>query len=210
MTRPPRRPSGVWHWQLDDPDCSLPHALDVAARMTAVLERHDLLRPTTIGWMWYPEGAHSPTHSTRPVTGAADVTDLMLLASDPATLARVHSGAPPVSVSVDGPGSWFAADGTAVSDRLVELTLYTAVSMASGLAVYHDMWMPADFAGRPHPQVHARNAPRLTAALRELNQLLKVDAEPDHDRPRLGGALPLGIDNLRDDDGNPDDVTALM
>jgi hypothetical protein len=36
-----------------------------------------------------------------------------------------------------------------------------------------------------------------------------VDAEPQ-EPTRFGRPLPLGLDNVRDDDGNPDDVTDLM
>ncbi|WP_234320889.1 hypothetical protein [Streptomyces katrae] len=46
------------------------------------------------------------------------------------------------------------------------------------LSVYHDVWGPCDFRGQPHPTVRARNAPRLAAALRELDALLGVGAEP--------------------------------
>ncbi|MGF7236851.1 MAG: hypothetical protein ACQSGP_18090 [Frankia sp.] len=43
------------------------------------------------------------------------------------------------------------------------------------MSVYHDVWMPYDFTGHPHPDVHARNAPRLEAAPRDLDVLLGVE-----------------------------------
>ncbi|MFJ4813837.1 hypothetical protein [Streptomyces longwoodensis] len=51
--------------------------------------------------------------------------------------------------------------------------------------MFHDIWGPFDFRGSPHPEVHRYNAPRLAAALGELDALLGVPAEP-------GGAMYFG------------------
>ncbi|MEU8462797.1 hypothetical protein [Streptomyces sp. NPDC029003] len=53
-----------------------------------------------------------------------------------------------------------------------------SIGPSAALSVYHDVWGTCDFRGTPHPAVYARNAPRLAAALRELDTLLGVEAKP--------------------------------
>lgn len=40
-------------------------------------------------------------------------------------------------------------------------------------STWSDAWLPEDLAGVPQPEVHARNAPRLAAALREVARLTR-------------------------------------
>lgn len=61
---------------------------------------------------------------------------------------------------------------------LVELMVSSEpLGLSADVSVFHDIWGPFDFHGTPHPEVHRQNAPRLAAALKELEALLGVVAE---------------------------------
>ncbi|MFI1649625.1 hypothetical protein ACH4XT_22150 [Streptomyces avidinii] len=83
-------------------------------------------------------------------------------------------------ILVLGSGAWFDAKGARHEEyRLVELLLISnELGIWAELSVFHDLWGQCDFRGRPQPLIHANNAPRLAAALRELDQVLGVAAEP--------------------------------
>lgn len=83
-------------------------------------------------------------------------------------------------ILVLGSGAWIDASGTGHNEyRLVELIVAPdEIGPLAELSVYHDVWARCDFRGEPHPAVHAHNAPRLASALRALDQLLGVAAEP--------------------------------
>ncbi|MFF6826012.1 hypothetical protein [Streptomyces longwoodensis] len=86
-----------------------------------------------------------------------------------------------------GTGEWSDADGARHrEERLVELTVSAEpLGLSADVAVLHDVWGPFDFRGSPHPAVHRHNAPRLAAALRELETVLGVPAEPEDASARL-------------------------
>ncbi|MEU6296901.1 hypothetical protein [Streptomyces erythrochromogenes] len=72
------------------------------------------------------------------------------------------------------------------------------------LSVFHDVWGPCDFRGDPQPIIHANNAPRLASALRELDRVLGVAAEPGEPTyygraERYGVGAPDLIDGLGPD-----------
>ncbi|MBV2362286.1 hypothetical protein [Streptomonospora nanhaiensis] len=46
------------------------------------------------------------------------------------------------------------------------------------VCVFHDIWAERDFFGTPHPEVHERNAPRLAAGLRAVEQALGFPGTP--------------------------------
>ena len=108
---------------------------------------------------------------------------------------------------VVGPGTWVDAGGEAHEEpRLVELAVSPdPLGPTATLAVHHDIWNWFDFSGHPHPEVHDQNAPRLAAALRELNSALGVT--PELGEPTyFGSALAFGIavPDARDDGMGPD------
>ncbi|WP_052758075.1 hypothetical protein [Streptomyces yangpuensis] len=169
--------SGSWTWILDDvtgPD--LEFALNAAARMSAVLEKHDLLEPHSIGWSW----RHA---ARRGLAGDSCLSVSPSAIAGPALPDRLRSFHPQARISsiiLLGSGAWFDADGERHrEDRLVELFLAPdETDVWVELSVHHDVWAQCDFQGRPQPRIHANNAPRLAAALREIEQVLGVAAEP--------------------------------
>ncbi|WP_328900259.1 hypothetical protein OHR86_10095 [Streptomyces sp. NBC_00441] len=73
------------------------------------------------------------------------------------------------------------------------------------LVTYSDAWMPYDLAGRAQPAVHAVNAPRLSAALLDLSEVLGSETDPD-DPTHFGRPTEGGVDNHLQADGTASDV----
>ncbi|WP_199791392.1 hypothetical protein [Streptomyces sp. 142MFCol3.1] len=208
LMRAPRE-CGSWFWDLDEVAApGLESALAMAARMADVLGKHELLTPHRLEYDWYVLDS-----------GGIDITTSLALTvplGDPRLPERVlrsrPSGFPDAEVDdihVVGTGTWIDSQGkTHREPRLVDLSVSPApVGLSAELAVHHDVWGWFDFAGRPHPDVHQHNAPRLAAALQDLNSSLGVKGEPG-EVTYFGFATELGIgtpDAL--DDGSGPDVT---
>ncbi|MFI7358098.1 hypothetical protein ACIBTP_29780 [Streptomyces avidinii] len=176
LMRAPRE-SGSWTWILDDmPGPVLEFALTTAARMSAVLAKHELLELHSLEWAW--------SHADR--GGLGGDSRLSVSASSlagpafPDRLRACHPQAQIGSITLLGTGSWFDAGGERHKEyRLMEVLLVPdETEIWVELSVHHDVWGQCDFRGRPQPLIHAHNAPRLAAALREIDQVLGVAAEP--------------------------------
>ncbi|WP_326780307.1 hypothetical protein OG481_08800 [Streptomyces longwoodensis] len=176
-----------WFWDLEDyAPPGLRSALTVAARMSAVLRKHDLLQPTTLEWHWFVPALGGSV-------GKSSV-ELLRPLDDDWTVRRVEELRPVAFPEAEtsgfhvlGTGEWSDADGARHrEERLVELTVSAEpLGLSADVAVFHDVWGPFDFRGSPHPAVHRHNAPRLAAALRELETVLGVPAEPEDASARL-------------------------
>jgi hypothetical protein len=179
LMRAPRE-CASWFWDLEDyAPPGLRSALSTSARMSAVLKKHELLSPEALEWFWVvPE-----------MGGAVARTRMRLLKplDDEWTARKVEElrpvGFPAAEFSgflVAGAGMWLDEYGAQRrEDRLVELTVSAEpLGLSADVSVHHDIWGPFDFRGMPHPEIHRQNAPRLAAALKELDDLLGVSAEP--------------------------------
>ncbi|MFJ6779870.1 hypothetical protein [Streptomyces yangpuensis] len=107
LMRAPRE-SGSWTWILDDvTGPGLEFALNAAARMSAVLEKHDLLELHSIEWSW--------RHAAR--RGLAGDSCLSVSPSEiarpawPERLRSLHPQARISSILLLGSGAWVDADG---------------------------------------------------------------------------------------------------
>jgi hypothetical protein len=193
LMRTPRE-CGSWFWDLDEfAPPGLESALTTAARMAEVLGKHDLLTSHQLEYRWYVLDS-----------GGINITTSLALTvplSDAGLPERVRGsrpvGFPDAEVDdlhVVGPGQWIDGAGAAHAEpRLLELSVSPApVGLSAEIAVHHDVWGYFDFTGRPHPDVHQRNAPRLAAALQDLNALLGVAGEPG-EPTYFGFATDLGI-----------------
>ncbi|MFH9468608.1 hypothetical protein ACH4LT_15140 [Streptomyces clavifer] len=77
--------------------------------------------------------------------------------------------------------------------------------VSTDLATFSDAWMPSDLKGRAQPAVHSANAPRLSAALRDLSETLRSETDPD-DPTHFGKPTDFGVDNYFDHGGRASDV----
>ncbi|MEU7433432.1 hypothetical protein AB0B07_21770 [Streptomyces sioyaensis] len=75
------------------------------------------------------------------------------------------------------------------------------------LVTFSDAWMPYDLKGCDQSAVYAANAPRLSAALRDLSEALDSEADPD-DPSYFGEPTETGVDNYLDEEGAASDVWA--
>ncbi|MEV0370625.1 hypothetical protein AB0I10_12465 [Streptomyces sp. NPDC050636] len=211
LMRAPRE-CGSWFWNLDDVmEPGLESALQTAARMSALLQEYELLEPASLEWSWFEVGKGGlGIHSRLNLVGRAlDDAEIAVQAR-----ACQPVGCPAAEMSeilVVGPGTWLGAEGNRRREpRLVELTVSPdPVDTSAELSVYHDVWGLCDFRGRPHPAVHSQNAPRLAAALRGLDGLLGVAAEPG-EPTYFGVAEGHGIKAPDIIDGLGPDLTDLL
>ncbi|MGW1643231.1 hypothetical protein [Streptomyces lavendulae] len=75
------------------------------------------------------------------------------------------------------------------------------------LITYSDIWMSHNLKGHPQPTLRDANAPRLSAALLELAEVL--DSETDPEEPTyFGKATETGVENFFGSDGRASDVWA--
>ncbi|WP_244176909.1 hypothetical protein [Streptomyces albus] len=167
-----------WEWELDHfAPPGLASALSTAARMSESLRKHGLLEPSQIEWLWFVYGVGGiGIKTTLPVRGRIDPSDLAqrIERSRPSG----HPNAQVGNLTVSGRGTWFDAEGEERHEQdLVVLSVDPdEYQLTADVAVYHDIWGYFDFRGYPHPEIHKRNAPRLAAALRELEEILGTTA----------------------------------
>ncbi|MDG9721109.1 hypothetical protein [Streptomyces sp. DH24] len=210
LMRAPRE-CASWFWDLEDyAPPGLRSALVAAARMAEVLRKHDLLEPRSLEWSWFIPGLGGAPASTRlHLLGAID---------DEQVFQRVQGMRPvgyheavPGDILVVGNGVWLDGEGVPRREyQLVELSVSPEeLGLSAEVAVHHDVWGPFDFRGEPHPEVYRQNAPRLAAALRELEAVLGVEAEPGQPT-NFGRAVGYGVDEPVVVDGRgPDFVDQL-
>ncbi|MBB5933928.1 hypothetical protein [Streptomyces zagrosensis] len=171
---------GAWIWELEEyAPAGLGNALLVAAEVASVLERRRLHKASALRFDWYAKEGGG--------TGFASQLSLRTPLSDRRLTQRIRDaqpvGVPEAEVgdiTVLGSGEWLDEQGVPHSEvNLISLiTSPDPTGLAIELAVCHDVWMQNDFRGRPHPELYQRNAPRLAAALEELDTVLGVTAFP--------------------------------
>ncbi len=111
-----------------------------------------------------------------------------------------------VSADVACTGTVAGVEGETRQENLFRLGAHAAADFVSvEMTTSTDVWMPYDLKGRPQPAVHQANAPRLAAALRDLEKALESETEPD-DPTHFGKPTETGVENRREPDGTPSDV----
>ncbi|MFI0781136.1 hypothetical protein [Streptomyces sp. NPDC021212] len=197
-----------WDWDLGHfAPPGLESALSTAARMSELLRDHGLLEPSRVEWRWFVYGVGGiGIKTTLPVTGRLDPADLAqrIERSRPSGYPDARVG----NLTVSGRGTWFDAEG---EERYEQDLIVLSVDpdecyLSADVAVFHDIWGHFDFRGFPHPEIHKRNAPRLAAALGELDALLGVTAVAG-DATYFGRAEGHGIEMPDVIDGRGPDLT---
>ncbi|MFH8338733.1 hypothetical protein [Streptomyces sp. AM6-12] len=209
LVRAPRA-CASWFWDLEDyASPGLQSALNAAARMSAVLRKYDLLRPSALEWHWVVPGKGSIAKTRLPLPRSLDDEQLAVKVEELRPVAF-----PQAEVSgflVTGPGVWLDKGSVQRQEYgLVELTISAEpLGLSADVAVHHDIWGPFDFRGTPHPEVCQQNAPRLAAALKDLDGLLGVSAEPGQPTC-FGRAEGYGVGEPEVTDGRGPNLTDLL
>ncbi|WP_083932613.1 hypothetical protein [Nocardiopsis halophila] len=175
-------PAGSWEWFFDTGkvEAGFADSLSVLEVVARVLHRHGLLTVDAVEICWeYPRGRRRPRDwRTVPVCGAVDSPECAesLLATRPQDV----SDAEMLLLRVHGNGTWIDAQGNAhtEADLVIAETMLLDEDVAVDVSVHHDVWAPHAFNGAPHPEVHAANAPRLAAALKEIESTLQTPINP--------------------------------
>ena len=205
-----RAPEECASWEGDLGYFALPgltSALSTAARMSALLGDHGLLKPSQVEWLWFVYGVGGiGIKTTLSVRGRLDPADLAqrIERSRPSGYPDAQVG----NLTVSGRGTWFDAEGEERHEQcLVVLSVDPDECYPSAdVAVFHDIWGRFGFRGFPHPEIYKRNAPRLAAALGELDALLGTTAVAG-DATYFGRAEGHGIDMPDVIDGRGPDLT---
>ncbi|MDX3580233.1 hypothetical protein [Streptomyces europaeiscabiei] len=211
LMRAPRE-CGSWFWDLDEVAApGLESALTTAGRMSEVLVRLELLTPAKLEYGWYVLDLGS--------TGITSSLELTTPLGDPSLAGRLLGSRPTAfptaeidDLHVIGTGTWIDEAGKARQEpRLIDLSVSPGpTGLSAELSVHHDIWGWYDFSGRPHPDVHRHNAPRLASALKELSSLLGVSPEPG-EPTYFGSATPEGLATPEAyEDGMGPDLTSRL
>ncbi|MYV62906.1 hypothetical protein GTW37_30265, partial [Streptomyces sp. SID4931] len=102
-------------------------------------------------------------------------------------------------------GVVFAGDHATREEGLFRIGSSAVLDYVSTeLVTFSDTWMPYDLAGRAQPAIHTANAPRLSATLLGLSEVLCSEIDPD-EPTYFAKPTDTGIDNyLKDDDTGSD------
>ncbi|WP_435242954.1 hypothetical protein [Streptomyces cucumeris] len=193
LLRAPKK-CASWFWDLDEVIApGIESALRVASDAATVLKQFDLLTLIGLRYDWDVLGSGF-TGVTSTLYGLTSLDDPALPGK---LLASRPSGFPKAEInelSVVGSGTWFNGDGKArIEPQIVDLSVTTdPYGPFVRVSVHHDIWSWFDFSGRPHPEVHSRNAPRLADALRALESALGMEAETG-EPTYFGSAVGFGV-----------------
>jgi hypothetical protein len=174
-------PSASWSWEVEtEGEDNLEHCTRAAISVAKVLKKHELLNLSQIKVSWHRWG-YGPTEFDSLIgiyegpSVSPEFLGKKITASQPIGQPDTNAG----QVELIGNGVWINAHGEKKREhRLVGSDIFVHdFGFAVTLWVMHDIWSWYDFSGRPHPEVYHNNAPRLTAALKEIEAALGVETE---------------------------------
>lgn len=194
-------PIGDWTWEVSSAgtEATPARAAEIAVAVWNVLARYELAVP--VGRIGLSVRA---THDTRDVR--LDIQGLPL-ETDPLAPATALSDAVARAESFEGdfltglrlqcPGVWLESGVRHRAEQLftVQVDIWKADLVVVTLETYSDAWLTMDTREREQPTIHAENAPRLTAALQAVSDLLGGDPEPG-DPNRHATPTPTGFEDL--------------
>lgn len=207
-----RRPVARWHWGHETGGIDAPPPFAVAVRaastMLGVLARAGVAEPQT------------PVEITALLAGNAAVVllrETVTLHADMDTAAvgellvridRDAEAGPVGSVDIWATCPAVVSTATGIDRQQGGFRLNVGYSappyayLALRLDTYTDVWLPFDLRARPQPDVFARNAPRLAAALTGMAAAFGVETDPEDEDLRYATATPTGVANYLNDDGS--------
>ncbi|MFF8929145.1 hypothetical protein ACF1AO_17935 [Streptomyces longwoodensis] len=144
-------------------------------------------------------GEIEPPVTDTPVEAAREVARRVHEAMSPGEIGSVYA-------HIDSPGDVLLGDDFRREPGLFRLGSSALLGYVGvDLATRTDFWLPYDLKGRPQAEIHAANAPRLSAALRDLSEALDSDTDPD-DPTYFAKPNETGAENFFDENGNARDV----
>ncbi|MBC9717984.1 hypothetical protein H9Y04_36175 [Streptomyces sp. TRM66268-LWL] len=171
-------PVGDWSWEIT-PSAGTAKpttAMEIALAVWGVLAADQLAVPTG--------------HAQVTARTVADMRDIRLdlqglpvstvdLTADSAlahAMAQTESldGDVLVTVRIQCPGTWREAGTVHRAEQLfaIQVDIWKGALVVVTLETYSDAWLTLDTRERTQPEIHAENAPRLTAALQGISKLL--------------------------------------
>ncbi|MBV2362285.1 hypothetical protein [Streptomonospora nanhaiensis] len=190
-----RSPIATWTWLLDhDVDADgLDVGAPIALTVADTLEKAGLLVLDHVDVEWH-SGATGPiwprTRIRNPFRETPEAFSSDIRKSRPSG----HPDAIPSHLHLRGRGYWATPSDTLREEPDIcsaTLTVYDSATLLT-VGVHHDIWSLSDFLGRPHPDVHERNAPRLEKALRDLETALSTPLDADEPDEPTKYAEPVG------------------
>ncbi|MET8177059.1 hypothetical protein [Streptomyces clavifer] len=203
-------PVGRWTWgretQLEDKIAACLHELQTAY---TVLTRKELIYGKSKLSLSIHEAGKSNSYLFRgdlDLDAASFPPSLAQLLADQVEAALRPGEIGSVYANAKSAGSVVRSDNHAHEEGSFLLGTSAVLDYVStDLATFSDAWMPYDLKGRAQPTVHSANAPRLSAALRDLSEALHSETDPD-DPTHFGKPTEFGVDNYFDHDGTASDV----
>ncbi|MFY7067678.1 hypothetical protein ACOQFV_17635 [Nocardiopsis changdeensis] len=171
-----------WEWLQETPDGrDLTLGVSTAVKAARVLGAKKLMEARRIEISWDQKGKGpiglGSTISIPPGERLeADELAARIADSQP----RAHPESRAYRIYMTGPGAWIDEQGNEKWEpRLVDFSVDVQIFGVTGvLGVIHDIWSWYDFSGDPHPLIHQNNAPRLAAAIKEIEDSIGVEVEP--------------------------------
>ncbi|MFD3688593.1 hypothetical protein ACFWTE_27670 [Nocardiopsis sp. NPDC058631] len=164
-----------------------------ATSIAQVLQASDLLYLDSVDVEWFRYGIGHTGYRSR-ILHCRELTAAALAdrvrGSQPVSRPEAH----PETLLLLGPGNWITSDGSRRGEpELVSVSVDVAdEDTMVELSVHHDIWAENGFFGRPHPEVHDGNAPRLARALRALEVMLGSETEKG-EATYFGTAFHYGV-----------------
>ncbi|MDA0563781.1 hypothetical protein LG943_05485 [Streptomonospora sp. S1-112] len=211
LTRSLKR-TATWTWVVehDEGADGFAAGAPVVVNVARALGETGVFTVEDVETQWFQDGVGYLGIRTR-LSGAAGLTPEDLVRRVWHTRPAAHEHAQPTILELRGTGYWIAADGTRRGEPDLFGVSFNVVDEDTmvELGVHHDIWAENDFAGRPHPEVHRRNAPRLEAVLLAVERALGVETEPDG-ATFLGTSFNYGVRAPSGANGRPLDVTERL
>lgn len=171
-----------WEWTQETPGGrDLLLGASIASKAAQVLSARKLLSVKRVEISWNHKGkGHIGIGSIISISPSGKIDADALLARIADSQPKSYPNSRAYRIYMKGPGSWINAQGEEKTEpRLVDFAVDVHAFGVSGvLSVIHDIWSWYDFSGNPHPLVYQNNAPRLTAAIREIEDSIGVITEP--------------------------------
>lgn len=176
-----RAPSevGSWLWYVETSrNAEISDSLVIIAKVASVLKKHELLNINLVEVCWSEYGKGKIGIRTRVSANVpfdSSAYENFVQQSRPSGFPSAYAA----HIDAVGAGTWIDSNGRRRREvQLVNLMVSPDPDeIQVEISVHHDIWSRYDFSGYPHPDVHGQNAPRLAAALEEVEKTLQVETE---------------------------------